>query len=176
MIKKCPTGWLTGSVDQAEFSVRDYPRTLSGSTQIHCNGVVTDVKWKRTANTLKVWTDGKMEIYEITGNYLRKSFTDQYWKRGRFVASVEKKFQDSSRTSNASRSVKSQMPGKVVKVLLKNGDRVEAGQTVLILEAMKMENEIKAVSPGLLDSLQVTEGKTVESGVELFKIKNEAAT
>ena len=48
------------------------------------------------------------------------------------------------------RDVKTSMPGKIIEVLVKEGDKVKEGQAVLILEAMKMQNEIKADrSPGL---------------------------
>ncbi len=66
-----------------------------------------------------------------------------------------------------------QMPGKVVKVMVSEGDRVEKGQTVLILEAMKMENEIKAGVSGVINNLTVKVGQTLESGVLMAEIKEE---
>ncbi len=55
------------------------------------------------------------------------------------------------------------MPGKVVKLLVKEGDKVEEGQSLLILEAMKMQNEFKSPSAGIVVKLQVAEGGTVET-------------
>ncbi len=55
------------------------------------------------------------------------------------------------------------MPGKVVKLLVKEGDKVEEGQSLLILEAMKMQNEFKSPSSGVVLKLQVAEGGTVET-------------
>lgn len=67
-----------------------------------------------------------------------------------------------------------QMPGKIVKLMVKVGDKVEAGQTVLILEAMKMENEIKAGVSGIVKSVNVEIGQALESGVLLVEIDDEA--
>jgi len=68
-------------------------------------------------------------------------------------------------------SLVTQMPGKVVKVNTKIGDRVEVGQTLLILEAMKMENEIKTSLAGVVKSLHVSVGMTLESGHLMIEIE-----
>ncbi len=54
------------------------------------------------------------------------------------------------------------MPGLIVKILKKEGDHVEAGEVVLILEAMKMQNELHAKKSGALKQLMVKQGETVE--------------
>ena len=59
-------------------------------------------------------------------------------------------------------TIKSPMPGKVVKVLVSKGDRVEKGQTVVILSAMKMESEYKAGCDGVVSKVAVKEGDTVD--------------
>ena len=56
------------------------------------------------------------------------------------------------------------MPGKILSVDKKIGDSVEAGQTIMILEAMKMENEIVAPQAGTIASMNVTVGQAVEAG------------
>lgn len=66
--------------------------------------------------------------------------------------------------------VVSPMPGTVVKVTAAQGDKVEAGQPVLVLEAMKMENEITAPKSGVISAMYVGEGKTVAGGEALFEI------
>ena len=62
------------------------------------------------------------------------------------------------------------MPGKVVKALVAPGDFVEAGQGVLVMEAMKMENELKAHRAGTVLEIRVKEGQAVEMGVLLLVI------
>jgi biotin carboxyl carrier protein len=64
-------------------------------------------------------------------------------------------------------SVESPMPGKVVKVLVAVGDEVKAGQGVVVVEAMKMENELKAAKDGKVSSITVQEGQAVEAGQTL---------
>jgi biotin carboxyl carrier protein len=56
------------------------------------------------------------------------------------------------------------MPGKIVRVLVKTGDAVRAGQGLLVVEAMKMQNEIRAPKSGTIDRLAVVEGQTVNAG------------
>jgi len=59
------------------------------------------------------------------------------------------------------------MPGKVVRVLAKQGDEVEAGQGLFVVEAMKMQNEIRSPKKGSLERLLVTEGQVVNAGESL---------
>ena len=68
-------------------------------------------------------------------------------------------------------SVTAPMPGTILKVLKATGDAVKAGEGVLILEAMKMENEITAPVDGTIASLNLTEGSTVAGGDLLFDVK-----
>ena len=56
------------------------------------------------------------------------------------------------------------MPGKVVRVLLKQGDQVEAGTGVVVVEAMKMQNEVKSPKKGTIQKILVSEGAAVNSG------------
>jgi len=63
------------------------------------------------------------------------------------------------------------MPGKIVAVLVKEGDEVEEGQGVVVVEAMKMENELKAPKAGIITHLTAEEGTPVEGGVTLCTIE-----
>ena len=67
----------------------------------------------------------------------------------------------------------SPMPGRVLKILVKKGDRVKTGDALAILEAMKMEHTLKASAPGVVELLLCREGERVEAGVELVKIARE---
>ncbi len=59
------------------------------------------------------------------------------------------------------------MPGKIVKLLVKPGDKVEPRQGVVVVEAMKMENELRARAAGTVSEVRVTEGASVEAGAIL---------
>jgi biotin carboxyl carrier protein len=67
----------------------------------------------------------------------------------------------------AEKVVKSPMPGRIVKVLVQAGDEVEAGKPLLVMEAMKMENEIKAKAAGKIGQVHVAAGDTVEGNAKL---------
>lgn len=64
----------------------------------------------------------------------------------------------------------SPMPGKVVKIMVAEGDKVEEGQTLLILEAMKMQNEYKSPAAGKVTKLFVQEGAAVETAAPMLVI------
>lgn len=67
----------------------------------------------------------------------------------------------------ADSQIAASMPGKIVKLFVKPGDKVAAGQPVLIMEAMKMENEIKATHDVTVAEVRVKEGSSVDSGAVL---------
>lgn len=70
--------------------------------------------------------------------------------------------------------VKAPMPGRVVRVLAAAGAEVEAGATLCVIEAMKMENEVKAKAACVVAEVHVTEGATVEGGARLFTLAEAA--
>jgi biotin carboxyl carrier protein len=63
------------------------------------------------------------------------------------------------------------MPGKVVRVLVEQGQQVEAGQPVVVVEAMKMQNELKSPKGGAVSELRAAEGATVNAGDVLAVIE-----
>lgn len=67
--------------------------------------------------------------------------------------------------------VKAVMPGVVLQLLVAPGDEVEEGQPLLILEAMKMQNEIGAPGAGIVDALHVAAGQAVGAGDKLLTLK-----
>jgi biotin carboxyl carrier protein len=62
------------------------------------------------------------------------------------------------------------MPGKVTRVLVKQGDEVAEGQGLVVVEAMKMENELKSPKAGKVSELHAVEGQAVESGAKLVVV------
>ena len=66
------------------------------------------------------------------------------------------------------RSIVSPMPGRIVKVLVSEGDTVAAQQGLIVVEAMKMENELRAPRAGRVTSVKVGEGTSVERGAVLI--------
>ena len=72
------------------------------------------------------------------------------------------------RGHHGTESIDSVMPGKVVRVLVAQGDAVRADQGLVVVEAMKMENEIRAPRDGRVKSIDVQPGQNVETGSRLL--------
>jgi biotin carboxyl carrier protein len=96
---------------------------------------------------------------------------------GRLIASVAgRRFavevrdpRDAGRNSLAAigsgrQNVTAPMPGKVVRVLVEKGDQAEVGQGLVVVEAMKMQNELNAARPGRVMEIRAREGETVGAG------------
>ena len=71
--------------------------------------------------------------------------------------------------------IKALMPGRIVRVLVEQGAAVRKGAGILVLEAMKMENEIHAPADGVVDHIFVKAGDTVEGGADLAHVSSDAA-
>lgn len=67
--------------------------------------------------------------------------------------------------------IKAPMPGTIISVNVVKGDKVSKGQILIVLEAMKMENEIISPKDGVVESVNVNKGENVESGSLLVVIK-----
>jgi glutaconyl-CoA/methylmalonyl-CoA decarboxylase subunit gamma len=67
--------------------------------------------------------------------------------------------------------VKAPLPGIIVQVLVKAGDEVTAGQSLCTLETMKMENAIKSEAPGIVASVRITPGQTVNQDEVLVELR-----
>jgi len=66
--------------------------------------------------------------------------------------------------------VRSPMPGRIVRVLIAKGDDVQPGQPLVVIEAMKMENELKSKRAGKVIEVLVTQGAAVEGNAKLLKL------
>lgn len=86
-------------------------------------------------------------------------------RRKRLAAAVSR-----GGTERRGEVVRAPIAGKVVKVLVAPGDQVEADQSVAVLEAMKMENEIKSESGGTVETIHVEAGQSVEAQDELLTL------
>ena len=71
-------------------------------------------------------------------------------------------------------SLSSPMPGRIVKLLVKPGDRVKKGQDLIVVEAMKMENKIASPIDGVVKRVFFPEGDQIEANVPLIEIEEES--
>jgi biotin carboxyl carrier protein len=67
-------------------------------------------------------------------------------------------------------TLRAQIPGRIVRLWVAQGDKVERGQRLLAIEAMKMENEIRAPQPGIVEDIRVEVGGRVEREDELLSL------
>jgi biotin carboxyl carrier protein len=67
--------------------------------------------------------------------------------------------------------IRAAMPGKVVRVIVAQGDTVVKGESVIVVEAMKMQNEMKALKDGVVSEIMTSEGSTVGAGDTLIVIE-----
>ena len=74
-------------------------------------------------------------------------------------------------TSKKISDIKAPMPGLVLDVMVSPGDEVDEGSTVLVLEAMKMENVIKSPGAGIVDQVKVEKGEAIEKGSLMISFK-----
>ena len=74
-------------------------------------------------------------------------------------------------TTGKKDGVKSPLPGVILDIRVKEGDTVKKGQTVIILEAMKMENNINAHKDGKISEIKVKQGDSVLEGTDLVIIE-----
>ncbi len=168
---------IDGKVGTKKLSWQNTPKGKSGEGAVTlANGKTENVRWIRDEQGIWIETSEGYFGFDV-----RKTESDeglaQYelLKRKHTEVSTGVTFLKAGEgdTSGAQKvkkgvKVKSQMPGKIVRIMVKAGDEVKKGQALIVMEAMKMENEIKALQDGVIKELKVTEGQAVETGAELL--------
>lgn len=117
----------------------------------------------KTYSIAKAYDSGKSTTLLINGRYFTTVVQSKLEKIASEIIAKHQKQQHHS-------DITSPMPGMVLKIVKQPGDEVEIGDTVCILEAMKMENDIKSPYSGTIKELLIEEGKPVEKGAALFRI------
>lgn len=118
---------------------------------------------KEKGSTIEV--DGTPYVVEMkNGEVLINGISHTFKVESQAGKTLEKK------VSSAPGAVAAMMPGKIINVLVKEGDTVKGGDVVCILEAMKMENELRAPRDGTVKRIHVQSGANVEKGDVLVEI------
>lgn len=78
--------------------------------------------------------------------------------------------QDAAASGTGPQRIVAPMPGKIVRVLVRTGDAVRARQPLVVIEAMKMENELRAVRDGIVGDVHAQEGQLVDAGTLLLMV------
>lgn len=114
----------------------------------------------------KVDKEGYRKVYfEVNGNQREITLLDKSYNRGEVTASIIMANPENKNEIGAS------IPGTVTKIPVKNGDQVKAGQSLVVIEAMKMESQIIAPLSGKVYNLCVKEDQQVKNGQLLMKIE-----
>ena len=126
-------------------------------------GVVREIRFhaREEAGAVGVETGGR--LYETTASNRRMGAVGATGATGATGAV-------STSASVGAASVKAPMPGRIVRVLVGVGDRVAARQPVVVIEAMKMENELRSPREGIVTHVLATPGAAVESGAVLVVV------
>ena len=98
--------------------------------------------------------DGKLKLQTGTQEFTAVVIDPRAWS-GRRHSNAE---------AEGRQQVVAPMPGKIVRILVKAGDQVEAGQGLLVVEAMKMQNEIRSPKSGTVERVLASEGQPVNAG------------
>jgi biotin carboxyl carrier protein len=104
-----------------------------------------EVKCERVGQDMHIWVGSKRYAAEVR---------DPRSLRGRVRTADE----------HGPKKLTAPMPGKVVRILVAQGDEVEAGAGILVVEAMKMQNEVRSPKKGIIQKIQVKEGAAVNAG------------
>lgn len=116
----------------------------------------------------KIDKDGYRKIdFEVNGNQREITLLDKSYKKGTETAASATVMANPENKDEIGASI----PGTVTKILVKNGDKVKTGQSLVIIEAMKMESQILAPMDGTVVNLTVKEEQQVKSGELLMKIE-----
>lgn len=161
---------LAEGVSPLEIDLKELP---SGALEVTANGKRVDVDLAIVGSALSVRVDGHVvdlttegtppELGVIASGH--RSYVRVESDRQRAAAAA------SNRTSGAADNLlRSPMPGRVVRVLVAVGDEVTPGQSLVVIEAMKMENELRAKGPARVVEVLVAAGATVESNAKLLRL------
>jgi len=157
---------------------------LKGDRPIHCRKIIPEadspretkaspgpvpkpVAGKQVEDSSEMWTASRYKV-TVDGSTYEVLVEDETGK----VAGISPASggQEKAPAAVPAIEVKAQLPGNIYEILFVPGDRVKEGETLVILEAMKMETPVVAPANGIIDAIAVTKGQTVQSGQVLLTL------
>ena len=133
-------------------------------TLINDDGSEVSAQVKRIGQKYFYTTDG------VKWNRLRTMASQGKMVFSNQIYTKYKGFKPSSLFDEAGGGLVTQIPGKVIEINCKVGDSVKQGQTLMILEAMKMENEIKSNQDGIVSAIYIKEAQSLEAGTLMIEV------
>jgi biotin carboxyl carrier protein len=162
---------LDPNADPILVDVTELP---SSALDVRVNGKQIDVDVVALGSELSVRVDGRMcdlttegtppDVGAIASGH--RSYVKVESERMRAASAAKK-----AGGTGSEKIVKSPMPGRVVKVMAEVGQEIAAGTPLLVVEAMKMENEVKAKATGTIAEIFVKAGETVEANAKLVRFE-----
>jgi len=169
------------TVGRFQFHWDQVPKGASGSVFVEVEpGKKIQAYWKKDRHGIQVTVGDRTLSFDLAGKLddlgsvsyeVNQRFSDRRWQGvscnyGNTPAQTVGR----AGASKAAR-VRAQMPGRIVRLLIRPGEQVGKDQPLLLMEAMKMENEIRSPQEGKVSKVQVAEGQAVESGADLVLIE-----
>jgi biotin carboxyl carrier protein len=144
-------GRVSATIDGRDYEV-EVLLPEEGAYLIFAGGQVYDARaWYESANSLRIKLRDRLFTVNVIDRKHRRAAADQSQEGRQYLIAP--------------------MPGKVARVLLNVGDDVAAGQGVVVVEAMKMQNEIKSPKAGRVVEVRVSEGATVNANQVLAVVE-----
>ncbi len=161
-----------------EYSYDDntYTVRIDGNSSGEYKAVIADKKYEFNASDISPNEFSILMDKKNTKAYVAESDDTIFVHIGGSIIHLKKSDSDNSGFGGAGGGfgakdeISTPMPGKVVKILVGEGDRVEAGQSLVIVESMKMENEIKSPTAGEVAAVNFKDGDLVEPGQTIIKL------
>jgi biotin carboxyl carrier protein len=171
---------IEGKVGEISFQWVTLPRGMNGTARARlADGRLIDAEFRRDADGLWIELPHGVFGYDITAEksddgrmlyQLRERGGTGAWSELSFMRAGDQVGATAAGGAKKGVRVRAQMPGKIIRLHVQAGATVEKGQTILVMEAMKMENEIRAPQSGKVGTIKVAEGQAVETGADLCVI------
>ncbi len=162
----------TKKSNQYWINDRNFTKQEDLSTADH----TSDIQLISVSDKMFIYRQGnrfhRLSIENLSGGVARVAIQGELYEGKKMTMKDElrQKLSIASEDSSTSKDIKSPMPGTVLRLLKQAGDQVEKGETVLIVEAMKMENEIKSPMTGFVSAMKVEAGQAISNRQFLFSV------
>jgi biotin carboxyl carrier protein len=168
---------ISGKVGTWDLEFKTAPRGATGAVEVNVEGRgVMTVRWRADSHGIWVESSEGVAGFDFEGERDENGAIQfkllQRGGDGEFAGLSLKRAGEAEAGASAgvkkALRVRSQMPGKIVRIQIKEGDTVQKGDPLLVMEAMKMENEIRATHSGVIQAVKVISGQAVETGADLI--------
>ena len=157
-----------------KLSDRHFQVDLIAKTPLQVEITEGDETRQITLNQSIASGSGRIKIDDRTAPYFVTEANDGVWVTIGGETLFFEKSRGADREDDHHAGFTAPMPGKVIKVSTNEGDLVEKGQVLVIMEAMKMEHRIEAPSKGIVTALHAQEGQVVDQGFSLLDFEPES--